>query len=344
MRHWLREIPDLCAELQARSAPEEVTWRSDVRYTPLSWHPPMAAGTYVLQVEQLRVAGVLPAAAVAVAGRGGRVSGSPEPRLPFDEDEADLLGPRRPLLAAGPDTAGHDSVWSVLSFWCVDLAEHRGVGERGRRPRGEPPVPWLAAWLLERIDKACDDYPLIADLFTALRRIYGALRGKLGIVDVPQYMKGVPCSRCSMLTLLHKDGSAYVECDQCPALLTFDEYEEYVKSVSVEAKLEKKLRAVEWRLFLRIRRELEAVGWRYARTKQAVHGSTEVWTVHTWSRGDEDVQVWCMRGRRPDVRFNLADETEGWIGSAWIAANGGGTRLHKLASAAGVLSVPKEQS
>jgi hypothetical protein len=339
----------LCGELQAKDAPEEVTVRAAVRETLLGWtvwpgwHPPLLLAQ-VVGVEALTVASALPAAATPGAARGGRVSGSPEPRSPASEDALDLLAaPRSLRRVAGPDDIGFLPVASTLDFWVQDLRDHRGRGEG----LPEPSVTVLAGWLLDRLDEACVDYPPIDEMFDHVRLAYGALRGQLGIIDVPQYMKGVPCPGCSRLTLLHKDGSKWIECAECPALLTFDEYEEHVKSMSVEAVAERKKSAADRRALVRLLREMHAVGWRH--TAEVVvdyevetGAAFDSHVVHTWRRAEQQVEACCWPSGGTDVRYALADErTDGWISGTWLSAMDG-RQLHRLASAAGVLSVPRE--
>lgn len=212
-QHWLREIPALADELGRQLTDASVP---DPRGKDISvW---------------------LPAGPLAAAARGGRVSGSPVPRLPIDVDEVDLLAARRPLMAEpgrrGEDQAGWDSVWSVLSFWAADLAEHRNRGERGQRPRDASPIPWLAGWLLDRFDEAADDWPGYRECWTDLRRVHGALRAQLGLIDVPDHKAGVSCPRCHAQRLVQLGGEVVVRCQACPTVLLESEYLEHVKTMA----------------------------------------------------------------------------------------------------------------
>lgn len=225
MRTWLREVPQLVDELVARDAPEEPTVHADVRPLLAGWHPPL-----VLVLEWLTVASALPAAAVGVAGRGGRVSGTSEPRLPIATDAVDLLGPARSTRRLrSEDDIGFVSVASTLDFWVQDLRDHRGRGEG----LPDPAVTVLAGWLADRIDEAVADWYPVDEFFDQLRRVHGALRGQLGLVDVPE-RKEAPCPRCEMLTLLHRGGSDWVECGSCGGLLTFEEYDEHVRQLAAD--------------------------------------------------------------------------------------------------------------
>jgi hypothetical protein len=142
-------------------------------------------------------------------GKGGRVSGSAEAPVPIRIDPFDLSAPAAALFrltAAGhlhpEDQVGYQSAATTLDFWVQDLREHRQAGER----LPEPGVTVLTGWLRERIGDACDDWPPV------------------GMVEVPDYKTGVPCRGCDMLTLVHRNGSDFVECDSCPVILTAEDY------------------------------------------------------------------------------------------------------------------------
>lgn len=234
MRHWLSEIPDLCAELQAKNASEEVTARAEVRETlvgwqvPEGWHPPLVLAR-VVQVEQLVVAGALPAAVTPGQARGGRVSGSPEPRLPVDVDALDLLAaPRSVRRAVGPDDTGFLPVASTLDFWVQDLRDHRARGEG----LPEPSVTVLARWLADRLDEAVMDWYPIDEFAEDLRRAHGALRRLLGLVEPrKEEVVGIPCPSCDLRLLVRLPSSAYVECEACGQLLTEEEYAAWCKAL-----------------------------------------------------------------------------------------------------------------
>lgn len=346
LAHWLREIPVLCDELTARDAPEEVTVRSDVRPLLVGWHPPL-----LLQLEQLTVASTLPAAAVGVAGRGGRVSGSSEPRLPINEDRTDLLGRARSSTAAtaalaypeqDDDQIGFLPVAATLDGLAEGLRLHRGKGES----RPDPSVTVLCAWLLVRLDEAADDWHGVGEMFDEVRLAHDALRGQLGEREVTDYKAGVPCRRCNLLTMIQKDGTGEVECTSCGSLLTIPEYEEYVKTMSVEAVVERKRQAVERRALVRLLREMHAVGWRHQAGIEHVDSDEGGFALvsHEWSRGDENVFAYTANGTPYDTVSYRAEHFPGAVrvSTEW-AARVGTKRLHAVASAAGVLSVPKER-
>lgn len=338
VRNWLIEIPRYAGELGRQ-------------LTDASMPDPRGKDISIL----------LPSMATSAPRSGGRVSGSAEPRLPIAVDVVDLLGPRRPIVDRGEDGTGFDSIWSVLSFWCVDLAEHRGLGERGQRPNEQSPIPWLAAWLLERVDEAADDWPLFADFFSDLGRIHGALRNLLGLVDVPDYKAGVPCSKCGHLTLLRHGGRDFVECASCPYALTIPEYERYVSTLSTmlgTAAREKRRKATEdRRATVRLLRGLLAAGWRhtinYVPSERDPDGAPyhEGYLEHVWTRPGERLWAWWrIDPRQPIWSISLGavegdDEVDARldVSVSWVEANGV-KRLHHLAAAAGVLALPKERA
>lgn len=234
MRTWLLETPRLCADLEARNAPEEVVWSADVRVTPSAWHPPMAPGVLVVQVERLLVAAALPAAMTPGAARGGRVTGSAEPRLPIRVDDVDLLAPARSIRrTTSEDDIGFLSVASTLDFWVQDLRDHRGRGEG----LPEPSVMVLARWLADRIDEAAADWLPIDEFFEDLYTVHGGLRGGLGLFEPrKQELIGIPCASCDVRLLVRAPGSDYVECEACGHLLTEDEYAAWCKTLLAEAR------------------------------------------------------------------------------------------------------------
>lgn len=366
LRHWLIEMPGLCVELQAKDAPEEVTARAAVRETLLGWtvwpgwHPPLMLAA-VMGVEALTVASALPAALTPGAARGGRVSGSAEPRLPVSVDVVDLLAAARTMTSAtaplaypeqDEDQVGFLSVASTLFTWAEDLREHRGRGE------GPPDVSIssLAEWLLNRIDEACADHPAIDELFEDFRKLHGALRAQLGQIEVPDYRHGVPCPRpkCSALALVRQEGGDWVVCGTCGNYLKITEYEEYVTmlatAVSAEEREKRRRATADRRALVRLLREMHAVGWRHQIEHEVDHdpetGAPEPYRVHRWSRGGESIAVdrygSALVGSLLYYPYADSDYEESvHVGVGWVAANGV-KRLHQLASAVGVLSVPRK--
>jgi hypothetical protein len=182
-----------------------------------------------------QVAYVMPAGASSSPSHTGPVSGSKEPRLPIDVDEVDLTAPARNAWLLGDDQIGHTPVASTLDFWVRDWREARG----GREGLPSPYVPALASWLLRRVDDAMDAHPAIDEFYDSIRRIHGALRGQLGLFDIPDYKRGVPCPRCETLSLVRANGSDWVECGYCGSLLTPEQYDEYVAALAAQMRQEK---------------------------------------------------------------------------------------------------------
>lgn len=365
----LREVPELVDELSG-GGPAVRDWTGSVlehlvdgaapRWEPVAHYgPPPArlaadpchplvvrAGQPVEHVDQ--VASLLPAGPMPGAARGGRVSGSAEPRLPINEDAVDLLSHARSLRrTTTEDDIGFLPVASTLDFWAEDLRQHRDRGER----RPDPSVGVLTGWLGERIDEAADDWLPFDEFFEDLRRVHGALLAQCGRIDIPDYRRGVPCPKCAALTLLRPPGSDYIECLTCPAVLSIPEYEEHVRSMSAEEVAKRRAAAVERRAVRRLLEQMHAVGWRHRIRWEEDHdpetGAPEAYRMHEWRRGDEQIEAHALGdstygsiGYTPD-----SDALYGGgliAGAGWVAENSV-KRLHALASAAGVLSVPKER-
>jgi hypothetical protein len=285
------------------------------------------------------------------------VSGTAEAPVPVDLDALDLLAPAR-AAAAGvarrgdwwqtpggdPDQIGHLPVAMELDGYVEALRDHRNKGEG----RPDPDTAVLCRWLLDRLDDAAVDWPVIAELFTKVRELWAALRGSLGEYDGHEYHKGIPCPRCSMLTLIRKPASDFITCEACPAYLSIPEFEEHVKSMSVEALAAKKRAAA----VVKLLRDLHAVGW-WHHAQIDVEGSgadRNVFTFHYWRRGGERLYLSAHRGSGPygPIDYRHVDE-EGFgpdgvtVAVDWVATHGV-AHLRRLASAAGVLSVPKERA
>lgn len=166
---------------------------------------------------------------------GGRVSGSKERQLPIRVDPLDLAAPARFVWLDGEDQIGYVSVASTLDFWVRDWREARG----GREGLPAPYVPALASWLLRRVDDAMDDHPAIDEAWNDVRRIHGALRAQIGLIDVPDYKRGTPCPKCHTLSLVRDNGSDYIDCRACGTLLTPEQYTEHVAALAAQMKREK---------------------------------------------------------------------------------------------------------
>lgn len=166
--------------------------------------------------------------------KAGRVSGTGEKRLPIRVDVWDLRGETRSAPKHGEDQVGHLPVWSTLGTWVRDWAE-----VRGRREHGASDVIGACSWLKERVDDMCDVHPAVDEFYRDLRRLHGALRAQLGLIEPrPEHCAGVPCRSedCDLKTLYRKPGSEYIECDSCGHLMTEDEYSRWCKLLVAAAK------------------------------------------------------------------------------------------------------------
>jgi len=197
------------------------------------------------------------------SGGSGRVSGTHEAPVPIVVDAVDLTLPPRVVHLANPpadtqpslpcrfcwrfhpsgsyvheapppasygDQAGQLSVAAVLDSWVRDWRGIRKAGEG----LPEPSVPVLAQWLANRVEWACDEHPAVDEFAEEMRGLRSALYGALGLFDVPDYKRGVPCRnpQCDALNLVQKSGSKYVECLSCGRLLSESEYAEWTQTVS----------------------------------------------------------------------------------------------------------------
>lgn len=166
-------------------------------------------------------------------GRGGPVSGSRERQLPIRVDVFDLTHACGWPQDLDGDQVGHLDVPTTLRLWASSWAQLRAMGEAG-----QPDVPGLCWWMRERVDEVADDHEEFPDAFHAVRKLRGALMAQLGQVDVPDYKRGVPCKnpQCGALTLVHHNGADRVECESCAALLTFEEFDGWVRQVAAAVK------------------------------------------------------------------------------------------------------------
>jgi hypothetical protein len=359
LRSWLGDLPALFEELEERT--KELA-------EPLDHRPYVATMVEMAEGSKKRVvrswqvltmraadqvAYLLPAGGTSSPSATGPVSGSKEPRLPIDVDEVDLLGPPRPLMPErahrGPDEDGHDSIASTLDFWVEDWREARG----GREGRPAPHVPALAAWLLRRVDDAMDSHFAIDEFFDQIRQIHGVLRGQLGQFDVPDYKRGIPCPRCSMLTLVHHNGSQYVECGSCPAVLSFSEFEEHVRTSWADHHARRKATMSKAKALRSLLSAMRAAGWihtvRHEESERDSDGAPwhEGYTVHCWHRDPELIEFWTYSNdtRALDSMWLVrADHDEDpqpllTVSTAWVEQNGY-PGLQKLAKAAGLLGTP----
>lgn len=236
-RSWLasalREIPSLAAELS-----EPVTVQRDLRPKVITEEDKPVVTRWPADP----VAHHLRADPVPGARAGGRVSGSKEPPSPTPVTPLDLTAPERVPVTRTvykeqpSDQVGELSVATVLDGWVRDWRITRDRGEG----LPEPEVPTLAGWLLNRLDWACDDNPAVDEFAADISHLRAILRSVLGLREVPDYKVGVPCRRCDSLTLFRVNGSDWIECGQCPDLMSPEEYERWVGLVAAAVKGKKK--------------------------------------------------------------------------------------------------------
>ncbi len=348
LRSWVFDIPSLYAELEERI--EVRSEPSDVRpfvATVAEWTGREIVQTAVVTARPADpVAYHLPSGASSSASRGGPVSGSKEKRLPIDTDAVDLTGPVRSAGVAvlDVDAVGYESVASVLDFWVEDWRADRGAGER----RPSATVPELTRWLLERLDDACDGSPSIEEFYTAIGRLRRALQHECGQIDIPDYKRFTPCPRCSSLTLVHHNGSQFVECSTCPAVLSFLEYDEHARVLSTQYDKARRARVAQIKTVRRLLESLRAAGWRYDRRRE-FGDEFALLVVHRWRRGSAAVEAWAQDTdgsaqlttvwwvadeANPSVTLSVSGD---WVDTYGIPA------LTKLARAAGILTPVKQK-
>lgn len=147
----------------------------------------------------------------------------PKSRPPLALDPVDLaLRSRRGSLPLyGRDAqVGFVPVATVLEAWVLDWIPARGQHEH----RPEPTAAALTRWLVDRLDWACDEYDLLVSFADDMRTYRTALRRVLGESDRDERKKGVRCGKCQLRTLFRRNGSLWVECGSCDALLSPEEY------------------------------------------------------------------------------------------------------------------------
>lgn len=243
LRSWLGDIPGLVVELRERAA--ELAEPIDHRpYIATVVERDEDTKKVVRSWRELTMRPADPVAYHLTSGtssspsRGGPVSGSKEQQLPIRVDPLDLAAAARGLSARAEldvDAIGHVAVASTLDFWVQDWRDARG----GLEGRPSPFVPALSSWLLRRVDDAMDTHSAIDEFFHDIRSAHGALRGQLGLVDVPDYKRGVPCPKCETLSLFRDNGSDWIECGYCRKLLKLTEYDAYVAALAAQARREK---------------------------------------------------------------------------------------------------------
>lgn len=167
-------------------------------------------------------------------GKGGPVSGSRERPIPIRVDLFDLTHAGGWPDVLTEDQVGHLPVWMTLETWARDWSTFRAMGEAAERS-----VSGLCRWMWERVDDMCDEHEAIDECWRDVRALRGALYAQLGMFETPDYKKGVPCRQCNALALVRKDGSDFIECGECPAVLTPEEYDRWVRLLAAAVKKEK---------------------------------------------------------------------------------------------------------
>lgn len=232
LRRWLREIRGLVAML---AVPDDVI---DERLAPVFVQVFDGDGNPIVvqDVDDAGealwcpadpVAGVLPAAPVPGESHNPHVSGYRAPSPPISLDAVDLTAQVRGGSVTDPhgDQIGELSVSTVLYEWAINWLDYRKAGEGWPRPT----VEVLTGWLSERVDDACDDGRGIREFYLELGRLVAVLRAVNGLVDRDEYLAGVPCSSCEQRTLWRTNGSHWIECGNCPHLMSVDEYRRHTE-------------------------------------------------------------------------------------------------------------------
>lgn len=172
-----------------------------------------------------------PVAPSGSPGKGGPVSGSRDRPIPIRVDLFDLTHAGGWPETLDHDQVGHIPVWMTLETWARDWSTFRAMGEAADRS-----VPGLCRWMWERVDDMCDEHPGIDECFRDIRSLRGAMLAQLGQVEIPDYKKGVPCKQCNALALVRHNGEDFIECGECPAVLTPDEFDTWVRGVAAAVK------------------------------------------------------------------------------------------------------------
>lgn len=175
------------------------------------------------------VAAVIPAGPIPAAPAGPRGTNPPESRPPVALDALDLTsaaqqGSRAPAARGAlgdADQSGHLPLATALETWAVEWAHQRG------EHRPTPAVDVLTRWLADRLEWACDEYEDIGSFAGDLSIYRRVLRTATGLNDRPEYKTGVPCPRCDQLALYRRNGSEWIECGNCEAMMSADEYRQW---------------------------------------------------------------------------------------------------------------------
>lgn len=164
---------------------------------------------------------------------GSKISGSRTPPLPLAISGLDLTMPAHLGAVHEPtnpetklpygDQCGDISTATVLDSWARDWQSHKWA------LLPEPRVHRLAAWLTERLEWACDHHPAVDDFAWEINDLARKLRPRQPQAELK---KGVPCRECDRVSLYRYPGSDYIECANCPCLMTPEEYHRWTALIS----------------------------------------------------------------------------------------------------------------
>lgn len=183
---------------------------------------------------------------------GDRVSGTRERPLGFSVDALSLIGPINnpglPMLAQFRDQTGPPPMLDTLSGWARVVIDERNLNSAPKMTTES-----LAGLLLIHHDWAVTQ-PWADEYAFDIRGCAHEARRLCGLYDArPEPIAGVECRRCSGLSLVRVPGSRYAaECkgeitndrgdtDMCGALLTPDEYHDWVAMCAAYAKQKGKI-------------------------------------------------------------------------------------------------------
>ena len=137
------------------------------------------------------------------------------------EPVLDLVG--RPVLVPDGDQVGDIDPDVLLARWCTDLAEARGLGERGAH----------VEWLRERLPWAYERWDGIGPVLTGLHNIVDAMRSVLDVrPHEVRYPHPCPDPRCNRMALwrlidplIDPDDyrMSYIVCKYCGRLWEIDD-------------------------------------------------------------------------------------------------------------------------
>lgn len=175
------------------------------------------------------VAASVPSGVGSARSGAAPVTGSKRPPSPVSDDRIDLTLPARAAgralfargeygLATDADQIGHLPLATTLDTWVRDWADLRHES----RPAARTAI--MLRWMRARVDWACDEYPAVDDLAAELRSYRSTMRGLLGLVEVPDHKVGVSCPQCHNRSLYRENGNWYIECAECPQILSPKEY------------------------------------------------------------------------------------------------------------------------